>query len=241
VDRTPDHRTGPALVLDFDSGQGFGEDVTRVSNQGSAGADVSIETAGTPVARLTVVDGPDGSKAVRFPPYNRDPNDPVALIVASPAEDDPQALDPGARDFSFGATFALDLASDGNANDNGDNLVQRGSYEGPGQFKLQLDGRRPSCRVLGDSGDVTVQGDIQVLPRVWYSLRCTRTATAVTMRLSLYGDKSQDKTWSKRGVTGNLRLLEPLSVGGKVREDGSPRSSADQFNGAVDHVFLDIG
>jgi hypothetical protein len=52
-------------------------------------------------------------------------------------------------DFRFGAAFRLDAVSQGSRADNGDNLVQRGLSGDPAQYKLQLDGRVPACRVQG--------------------------------------------------------------------------------------------
>jgi hypothetical protein len=60
------------------------------------------------------------------------------------------ALDPGDRDFEFGASFRLDEESSGSEADGGDNLLQRGTFASPGQLKLQLDHRVPSC--AGSSG-----------------------------------------------------------------------------------------
>ncbi len=233
----------PTLSLDFNSGQAIGDVLSPMTNKGSADVDISVEATGD--AAIDVVLGRDGSPAIRFPVYTGVADAPVAVLLVTPkageGDEAGGTLAVGAKDFSFGATFALDAMSNGNANDNGDNLVQRGAYEGPGQLKLQVDGHFPSCRILGTEGDILVEGDIKAVPRRWYTVTCTRTQSEVVLKMWPYGRKSETLTWRKAGATGDIPLADlPLTVGGKVRPDGSAKTSADQFNGAVDDVFLDV-
>jgi hypothetical protein len=239
---TPEPAKQPELVLRFDRGTTFGEDASQLTNDGTSEVDLQVRTTGD--AHIKVVDGPDGSRAIRFPANTGAQNEPVAVVVAHPrhgAESD-AALAPGSRDFTFGATISQDAVSDGKITDNGDNLVQRGSYDDLGQFKLQLDGHRPSCRILGDAGELLVEADAHVKPGEWYDVTCSRKATEVVLSMAPVSDPDSKQTWRSAGATGRLRLGSvPLSIGGKVLPDGSPLvSSADQFNGAVDNVFLDI-
>lgn len=237
----PEPPPGPPLELNFDTGYRYGEVLSRVINDGSGSVDLEVASTGS--AKIKVDDGPDGSRAVRFPAHTDVPDPPVAVIVAREGRVDQSdgVLAPGSRDFTFGATFSLDADSDGDTPDDGNNLLQRGSYDDPGQFKLQVDGQRPSCRILGDEGDTLVEADTRVIPGEWYTVSCTRTASEVALTLAHYGRSGEEQTWRKVGVTGAIDLgALPLSVGGKVRPDGSPRTSADQFNGVIDDVFLRI-
>ncbi len=224
-------------MLDFESGPGPGQAVEAVTNQGSNPVNVLVSTSGS--ATVESVEGPDGGRAVRFPAYPAAATAPAVALVAT--ADDPSALGPLDRDFEFGATFRLDPESSGSDVDNGDNLVQRGSFSDPGQFKIQLDHGVPSCRVAGDGGEVFVEAAEAVEPDVWYAVSCERVGSEVSLTLTPYDEPDDAESWSATGPTGTLAFeTQPLSIGGKVSPDGVPVASADQFNGAVDDVFLRI-
>ena len=228
-----------ALVLDFESGPRAGQPVEAVTNAGTDDADVVV--ADSESARVESVAGPDGGLAVRFPSYTGAEDAPAAVLVVAGEETGP--LSPGDRDFEFGATFVLDPESSGSKVDDGDNLVQRGSFSDPGQFKIQLDEGVPSCRVAGDAGEVFVTAEQPVGPGVWYSVSCAREGSQVRLTVTPYDDaQGEPESFRASGPTGTLTFgTEPLSVGGKVDPTGKPVASADQFNGAVDDVFLRIG
>ena len=134
----------------------------------------------------------------------------------------------------------LDAKSSGSKADNGDNLLQRGSFDSLGQFKIQIDHGVPSCRVLGDEGEVFVKAGEAISPDVWYAVSCARTGSEVAISVTQYGEPGQ--TWTASGPTGHMTFGElPLAVGGKVSSEGLPVAAGDQFNGAVDDVFLQIG
>ena len=148
---------------------------------------------------------------------------------------------PGDDEFSFGATFQLDEESAGSEADNGDNLVQRGTFDSPGQLKLQLDHDVPSCRIKGDQGEVFVEAEGPVDPGAWYAVTCERNGSDVELTVKALGDGAGAGTWHASGPTGSISLQGlPLTVGGKTGPDGTPVASADQFNGAVDDVFLRV-
>lgn len=225
------------LVLDFESGAVRGRTLTTVSNSGADAVPVSVKSNGA--AKIKVVKGPDGGKAVRFPAYTDAAKAPAAALVGTANLS--EALDPEDRDFRFGATFSLDAISSGSRADDGDNLLQRGTYSSPGQFKLQVDRRVPSCRVLGSEGALFVKADRKVKPDTWYTASCARDRSGLKLTLSSYGDPESTQVWRTAGPSGQISLAGlPLSVGAKVRPDGVPVASADQFNGAVDNIFVDI-
>jgi hypothetical protein len=231
--------TIPELLLDFDSLPATAETVQTVRNEGSASVIVMAATSGS--AAVRAVDDPEGGRAVRFPAFRevaKAPRTPsVAVLLAS---DELAELDPGDRDFSFGASFALDRRSSGSAVDDGNNLLQRGGFEGA-QLKIQVDRRVPSCRVAGDRGDVFVEADAPVVPWRWYTVTCERDASQVTLTVTPRGRGETSQAWRSSGPIGSVSLgLTPISIGAKTGPTGEIVSSADQFNGAVDDVFIQV-
>ena len=203
---------------------------------GTSAVELAVETSDD--ATIEVVEGPGGGRAARFPAYTGTTPSPEALIVAKAKE--AGALDPLDQDFRFGASFMLDSESSGSKADDGDNLVQRGSFASPGQFKIQIDRGVPSCRILGDEGEVFVKAGTAISPEVWYAVSCQRAGSEVSISVTQYGEQGQ--TWTAAGPTGHITLGDlPLAVGGKVSSEGLTVGSGDQFNGSVDDVFLQIG
>jgi hypothetical protein len=228
--------TPASLMIDFESAPAVGQDLDTVKNVGTSAVDLAIETSDD--GTIEVVEGPGGGHAARFPAYTGTEPSPEALIVGKAKE--AGALDPLDQDFRFGASFMLDSKSSGSKADNGDNLVQRGSFASPGQFKIQIDHEVPSCRILGDEGEVFVKAGTAISPEVWYSVTCQRAGSQVSISVTQYGEQGQ--TWTADGPTGHVTLGDlPLAVGGKVSTEGRPVASGDQFNGSVDDVFLQVG
>jgi hypothetical protein len=228
--------TPASLRLDFESAPPVGQELDEVDNEGTSAVEIAVETSGD--GRIEVVEGPGGGHAARFPAYTGEEFSPEAVMVVTAKETG--TLDPLDEEFRFGASFMLDSESSGTKSDNGDNLVQRGTFQSPGQFKIQIDNGVPSCRVLGDDGEVFVKAGTTISPDVWYGVSCERAGSDVSISLTQYGEPGQ--TWTSTGPTGHLTLgTLPLAVGGKVSSEGVPVASGDQFNGAVDDVFLQIG
>jgi hypothetical protein len=234
----PATKAPPAgLMLDFESGLDVGQQAATVTNAGTANVHTEARSTATP--ELEVVKGRDGGHAVRFPAFTGDAKAPATVLVAT--DEGSGALDPGDDAFSFGATLQLDEKSSGSAADNGDNLVQRGTFDSPGQLKIQLDHDVPSCRIKGEAGEVFAKADGPIDPGAWYSVTCERTGSDVELRVKAYDGAAGGGTWHASGPTGTLDLDDvPLTVGGKTGPDGTPVASADQFNGVVDDVFLRV-
>lgn len=181
-----------------------------------------------------------GENAIRLPFYSPELNAARAMIVVTEVSGD--SLNPLEGDFKFGADFSLDPTSSGSSRDNGDNLIQRGLYEDPSQFKLELDARRPTCRVKGSKGEVVVRSSVPVDPAAWYRVYCERRGDQITLGLLKLADEVDWIRQTKEGVTGALDFADsiPISIGGKVDASGRPSPSADQFNGLIDQVVVDI-
>lgn len=205
----------------------------------SGNADLRVRELTARGGDIDRVSGQPGGRAARFPRY-RQSDAPVAVIsvVDESGGDD---LAPGSRDFTFGADFALDRTSQGSSTDNGNNLVQRGLYNDPMQYKIELDGRQPRCRVKGSAGAVLVRSSLRVSPDVWYDVRCSRAGSRVVLEVTRL---SNGRTWrdARSGSIGSLQISRtvPLSVGGKLAHATRIAGSSDQFNGRVDNVFLNV-
>jgi hypothetical protein len=225
----------PGLLLDFESGLSEGAASTTVANAGTGSVQTEVRATGS--ATVEVVPGPDGGKAVRFPAYTGAADAPAAVLVA--IDQDGSTLEPGDDEFRFGASFQIDEESAGSEADNGDNLVQRGTFDSPGQLKIQLDQDVPSCRIKGAGGEVFVEAEGPVDPGAWYAVTCERRDSGVELTVEALDGGAGDGTWQATGPTGRISLAAlPLTVGGKTGPDGTPVASADQFNGAVDDVFF---
>ncbi len=188
---------------------------------------------------LRSMPGRGGGYAARFPVFLPRTKQRLVLSLSSSSVTDP--LGPGSSDFTFGADFAIDTVSDASRLDNGNNLIQRGLSDDPAQYKLQIDGGRASCLVAGVGGDVVVKSKTVVRPHTWYRISCNRSGDVVTLMLGTFAEPPQRTVAT--GPTGAVYVTAatPLVLGGKATRAGAAVvSDTDQFNGALDNVFLDI-
>lgn len=179
--------------------------------------------------------------AVRLPAFADGSNPPRAVIRvrnATPRDH----LEPGGAWFRFGAEFRRNKTSSGSPADNGDNLIQRGRWHSR-QFKIELDHRRVTCSVNGSAGRVSVTAATGIRPKHWYRAACKRDGSLLSLRVWHFRDgRKTSSVTTAHGRTGRLEFPDavPLSIGGKLRADGSLAPSTDQFNGIVDNAFLTI-
>ena len=171
-----------------------------------------------------------GGRAVRFPPpCERYGARECARVVL---ESGPASfLNPGAGPIRFGAAIRM---SDGETTE-GANVLQKGYSIGHSQFKLQVDGvrGRPSCVLVGvaSSRIYAAIADRSVANGRWHTVDCVRDGASLTVSVDgvLAGSVSLPTTLS-------VYNDDPLRVGGK----GSSANN-DQFNGALDDVYVDPG
>lgn len=248
----PESSGEPGLLLDFDDQAAQLVDGAEVLVGGSGRLRAMLRTLPAQGA-ATRVDGREGGAALRLPAHVPEARtdgvggQPLAAVSVSPISlVPPHPLDPGAQPFSVGASFRLDETAGRSVVDSGDNLVQRGSFDDPAQYKLQVDGRQPSCRVAGDEGGLLVRSNTEVRADTWYDVLCTRSDSGLELSVTEHagdGDPTT-RTFTAKGPTGDLSGLDPgvpLSVGGKLTTTGLlVRQDTDQFNGIVDDVVLDI-
>lgn len=250
IDGVPDPETA-ALWIDFDDT--FGPDGSAVASPRSIGtASVRTTVATAAGGRVRREQGPDGI-AARFDVASApapgagslgtvDGIPATAVVVEAAGAD---GLSPGAQPFQFGADFSVDREA-GPA-DAPDNLLQRGSYETPAQYKLQLDRDVPSCRLTGADGAVAATANQRALPGRWYRAVCGRVGPRVTLTLWTRGDDgtmAEVGSWVSEGSLGPITLpaATPLAIGARTGSDGViVQAEPDPYDGLLDNVFVSVG
>ena len=225
-----------------------GQSITSVGNAGSGTTDQSVVTAngGALTAHWSHI---KSGLAARYPAYDGTAKGARAVVAVTNAGST-DVLSPGSAAFTFGADAKLDDASTGTANDNGNNLVQRGLATQTAQYKLQLDGPRFSCRVKGDDGTLMVTSTLTTRTKRWYHATCSRRTSAQGDSLVLrvrrvHSDGTRGpvrRTISATGPVGSLTFAAdtPFSVGGKLQDATTVATPSDQWNGVVDSAFLRV-
>jgi hypothetical protein len=215
-----------------------GDVVTSLTNAGDLPVTVDVVSLGG--GELRGERGPRRG-AVRLPEW--DSSDPAHAVLRMRGTGPDDVLSPDERDFAFGADFNLDATSSGTPADNGDNLIQRGLFEGPGQYKIQVDHGKLSCRVSGLDGEVLTRIEQKIEPGTWYRARCTRRGDTVTLMMAELLPDFELGEWRLASDTGSIGEVvmprhTPMSVGGKLATDGTIfPGSTDQLNGVVDRIM----
>ncbi|WP_203838440.1 LamG-like jellyroll fold domain-containing protein [Winogradskya humida] len=166
-------------------------------------------------------------QAIIFP----DPCDGVGcprLVLQTPGT---AKLNPANKPVRFGAS--VQLSSDHTSD--GQNVLQKGYSSTGGQYKLQIDKKpgRPSCALTDaqSSRIYLAQSSISVADGEWHSLECRRTETALSIVVDDVVQKSIEVP-----ATLSVTNAAPLVLGGKGLAE-----NADQFQGALDDVWVTIG
>lgn len=200
-----------------------------------------------------VVPAPDragsADAALRLPAFDGEAPAPRAAVRVLPAGAAGDPLDPGTQDFAFGADVLLDATSESGVTgsvDDGDNVVQRGLFDDVTQYKLQVDRRRPSCRIKGRDGAVMASSRVELEPGTWYRLLCSRAGAQVAVSVTSWGPDGVpvETVDVATGPTGSMTpeaRTVPLSAGGKLLATGAVAASTDQLNGVIDQVVLRVG
>lgn len=174
---------------------------------------------------VEMVPGADGAGgAVAFPAKCTAPRGCARAMVEVLPD---AALNPGERDFEYGARVWL--APD--ATTTGSNIVQKGRFATDGGlWKLQVDSDEgePSCVVRSGDELLTVRSSVSIADSTWHLVSCRRDAEGVTIRV----DDTEDRT---DGRTGSVDNKWPVRLGSPGVGDGD-----DQFHGMLDDVFLRI-
>ena len=137
------------------------------------------------------------------------------------------SLNPGAGDFSFGASvwLAADQTSIGS------NIVQKGRFgSAGGQWKLQIDGQdgQPSCVIRVDSQVFTIKASRTVADSAWHRIVCRRSSEGVAITV----DGVLERLDGGQGSVDNEFAIRIASPG--------LGEADDQFHGRIDDVFVSI-
>lgn len=226
------------LVLEFDEGLAAeGTALDRVQGSGSADLRIQVRTAaGGALERV----GARSGYAVRTPAATWRTPTPTAVIVVRPKGED--QLVPGTGAVRWGADLKADVEVADSASDDGSNVLQRGLFADTAQLKLQLDRRVPSCRVAGDEGDALVRADRPIPAQQWHRVQCQLRNGRLSLHVGRPGQPAP-QVWEVDAEVGEIDFPRstPVAIGGKVNGKGLiVKSSTDQFNGALDNVFLDV-
>ncbi|MFI5894460.1 LamG-like jellyroll fold domain-containing protein [Actinoplanes sp. NPDC051513] len=165
--------------------------------------------------------------ALAFPARCATPVCPhVALQTPTSAD-----LNPGTRDVAYGADVLLLPGQ----TSKGQNIVQKGYSTTSSQWKLQIDGAagRPSCVLVDDKKPAIrmITSTVSVVDGRWHALACRRSGTTLTVLVD-GAQRGSTAVPAKLSVTNE----RPLSIGGK-----GAFADNDQFNGALDNVWVEIG
>jgi hypothetical protein len=221
-----------------------GSGVEEALDNNAGALDVTTDVVTSHGGATTLARGRGGGQSIRFPAFDPSATGQRAVLHVVPTTASNE-FSPGVSDFLFGASFRLDRRSAGQGGDNGDNILQFGRYGDAAQYKLEVDGRSPACRVKGQLGVVALKTHIQVRPGDWYNATCRRERDAVTLTVIRYGHGGTARKWTKSaaapiGPVTAEGVAPPLSIGGKLTREGRVDPSSDQFNGQVDDVVLRI-
>ena len=222
----------PQLLLNFDDQEAGSAEGRQIQGQGSAAITVAVLSLNKPG---TVFEPGVEGMALRFPRYTGQETGSYGALRIEPEA----WLSPGTSEFTFGADIKLDAVSNGSEVDNGDNVMQRGLFADPAQYKIQVDKHHASCVVRGAEGALTVKSKLKLTEAKWYRLTCHRLDKTVTLTVTEVGSSEPPAVVEKTGEIGPLDMTgsETFAIGAKIGADGDiVKSSTDQFNGAIDNV-----
>jgi hypothetical protein len=155
------------------------------------------------------------SRAIRF----------ASTSVGSVA--DQSSLDPGRKKFAVSVVFRVPSGTDAFAGTDSPNLVQKGYYGSPGQWKIQLvanDGGRVQCRLKGERTAVMLTSSVARVAsdKKWHTASCVRRSRHAILIVDGVRDP-------QRVTVGRIANDSPMTVSNKPS-----RSLSDQFRGVVD-------
>jgi hypothetical protein len=177
---------------------------------------------GTEVITGSRVDGATAYQFTRLAP-NTPPARPQHIVTVP----DNAQLDPGTRNYAVTVRIRTTV--------NFGNIIQKGqSGASGGYFKFQNPNGVVQCLFRGSTGSIAVGSGRALNDGRWHTIRCERTATAVTMTV--------DGVLANRrsGATGSISNSWPLSIGGKANCD-QVKVTCDYYAGYIDRVRIDAG
>jgi hypothetical protein len=153
-------------------------------------------------------------------PTDTPPTHPGHVVTVADSSD----LDPGTRDYAV----TLRLRTTGQYG----NIVQKGQATVPGgSWKIQFPAGIVQCWFRGASGQVLVSSPRHYNDGSWHTVRCERTADAVTLIID------GSTVARKSGRTGRISNSWPVAIGGKTACDQID-VGCDYYDGDLDWVEI---
>jgi hypothetical protein len=217
--------TGAGVRFDFTDGL----ETARIL--GEAGGTLTVREE-SQVGGDLVLEPRDGGFAVRFPEPCTLPDEKQCPRVILDAGTN-AALNPGLRPLRWGAAVLMTA----DETSKGANVVQKGYSQQGTQFKLQIDGTKavPTCVVAGPSNGANVihvaRAQQGVADGAWHTVDCVRDGAV--LRILVDGVPQ-----GEAAIPADLAIANdaPLRIGGK-----GVATNNDQFHGALDDVYVEIG
>lgn len=223
-----------------------GSTIKHVDNSGSAATTVTVRrrNGGKIVARHSRA---TKSRTADFPAYVAGPGAPRAVVgVVNKGK---ERLSPGGRAFTIGIDFRVDAAAIA-ATDDGNNLLQRGNFGSPSQYKLQVDDGRVGCRIKGAKGDTLLVAPTVLTPDRWYRSQCSLkkkrgSLPKVVLRVGRLDKHARFHLVERATISQKFGSLtfpkkRPLTIGGKLKDSLKIPGRVEQFNGQLDNAYFRI-
>jgi hypothetical protein len=216
-------------------------DPARVADSSGNGLHGLVSTGGG--GTVTSVRPPGGGAFLRFPGGSCTVAPPCPQAIVTPAAS--TTLVPGASRFVYSADVRL---TEPPSPDAGMNVFQFGAAaDGISQWKLQVDGGRPSCRWSDGTTAVLLPAGAAGFGLTigrWYRVSCWRLSQ------SLFQIRVDDP-WTGRPILppsiagASLNGIVPTGqavIGGKRIRDTQSDVDTDQFHGDLDNIqFVRLG
>ncbi|MBQ1012047.1 hypothetical protein KBX53_14015 [Micromonospora sp. M51] len=227
VDTAPAYAATEELRLDFDAtptgqiepGPWTTGCFADVATPGDSGC-IAVGAPGA-ISRTTRPSGGGASPAIAFPASG-------SAVVQVP---DAANLNPGSQDFTISTLVKV---SAGQVT-SGANLMQKGVFADPAQWKLQLDDGKPGCRIAGTgpngAASLLITADASIADQGWKFVQCKRRGDVLSLIVG------SETVASSTGATMTITNTAKVNIGAK----GPGLSNNDQFRGAMDNALVSIG
>ncbi|MGC5018396.1 LamG-like jellyroll fold domain-containing protein [Micromonospora sp. DT47] len=228
VDTAPAYAATEQLRLDFDAtptgqvepGPWTSGCFADVATPGDSGC-IAVGSPGS-ISRATRPSGTATSPAIAFPASG-------SAVIQVP---DAANLNPGTQDFTISALVKV---TSGQVTE-GANLMQKGVFADPAQWKLQLDSGKPGCRIegtdsLGNNVFVLLTADTSIADQGWKFVQCKRRGDVLSLVVGSTTVKTDD------GASMDIANTAKVNIGAK----GAGLTNNDQFRGEMDNAVFSIG
>lgn len=201
----------------------------RVAENTGRGAPLKVRAAAGGKVRVLV--GKSGNRFLGFParcaPTATAATCPRALLEGTDDAD----LDPGTRQFRYGATVLIGKPQVKDSS----NVMQKGVLSTDSQWKLQIGAKfgKAQCVIVGQGSTraYIVRSTVSVTDGKWHRVMCLRTSAALYVFVD---GKNRGRVAVPATVSIANRL--PLRIGGP-----NLNVASDSFNGYLDNTYVVLG